>query len=200
MPKLLVPACVWPFCLAPQQRLPLWRRPGLSGSYPLPNGQPPFASVDILPSLLLRNLLLVLLCDPTTLLVVCDLLCKAPSCLPLSSPSVTLLAAPHRHLSEARTATAQRVRASRRGGVPADERRAAKQAAAALSQVRPTPAVMGRLLASAHALQLYRHSQSAGSRCLPWPSMHPKQTMFVHTDFLESTVEAGSLDTITCLR
>lgn len=30
--------------------------------------------------------------------------------------------------------------------------------------------------------------------------MHPMQTMFVHTDFLESTVEAGSLDTITCLR
>ena len=55
-------------------------------------------------------------------------------------------------------------------------------------------------------MQLYRHSQSAGltqaaSRCrLPWPSMHPMQTMFVHTDFLESTVEAGSLDTITCLR
>ncbi|PRW58460.1 putative RNA methyltransferase At5g51130 [Chlorella sorokiniana] len=63
-----------------------------------------------------------------------------------------------RHLSEARTATAQRVRASRRGGVPAEERRAAQQAAAALGQ-----------------------------------------TMFVHTDFLESAVEAGSLDTITCL-
>ncbi|KAI7835533.1 hypothetical protein COHA_010579, partial [Chlorella ohadii] len=63
-----------------------------------------------------------------------------------------------RHLSEARIATTQRVWASRRGGVPAEERRAAQQAAAALSQ-----------------------------------------TMFVHSDFLESAVEAGSLDTITCL-
>ena len=76
MPELLVPACVWCFCLAPQQRLPLWRRPGLSGSCPLAHGQPPFASVDNPPPLLLHSLLLVLLRHTKTLLTACNLLCK----------------------------------------------------------------------------------------------------------------------------
>lgn len=68
-----------------------------------------------------------------------------------------LVAKACRHLRDARTSAAQQVRLSRRGGVPAEERKDAKGTAASLSQ-----------------------------------------TLFTHADFLESDVEAASLDTVTC--
>ncbi|KAL4426842.1 hypothetical protein ABPG77_006628 [Micractinium sp. CCAP 211/92] len=69
-----------------------------------------------------------------------------------------LVAKANRHLRDLRAAMGERIRASRRAGVPAHERRAARAEGAALSATR-----------------------------------------FACADFVESEVEPGSVDTITCL-
>ena len=96
---------------ARRTRAPCWQRPGLSGSRA--------------PATLGRlSLPLASFTAPASACCCC-----------VPGPSSDLRAAPawRRHLREARTAATQRVLASRRGGVPPEERKAAQAAAGALA-------------------------------------------------------------------
>ena len=150
----------------------------------------------------------------------------ARHCLGRCPPTLGLPACPCRHLRDARTSATERVQAARRSGVAPEERRAARSTAASLAQVREPSGLRGfvvcmlegaalspelvcgragwlagwRWHAQGKQATLLAHPVCSACPACPAPPLPALQTLFVHADFLDSDVEAGSLDTITCLR